>query len=90
MLNNPQATTAYPPGASAPKEIGILQRVDGVRSGLEELAGRLEGFVGRLGGGISGNVAATPSPPGLVTSLSDAEGHLRRCFEIIGQLDNAF
>lgn len=36
--------------ANMPKELGVLQRVDGVRSGLQELRGRLERFHERLEG----------------------------------------
>ena len=47
-----QMQAYHPPqNSTAPKELGIIQRVEGLAGGLEDLQSRLENFIGRCGGG---------------------------------------
>lgn len=74
-----------------PKELGALQRVDGLRTGLQELRGRLERFFDRIDGN-SGEKAANQAPvaASLSGTLSDAETELRTCLHMIDTLHDRF
>lgn len=91
------ATSGYAQAVSmqnavtAPKEIGVLQRVDGLLVGLSELKGRLQAFDARLAGnGLDASSASQTLPVGLLSTLSDAEGTLRDCLAMVGSLNDRF
>jgi hypothetical protein len=77
--------------AIAPKELGILQRVDGMRSGLQELRSRLERFFDRIdanaGNAQKGENSVAAS---LTGTLSDAENELRICLHMADSLHERF
>lgn len=84
---NHQAT----PTATAARELRIIERMNGVSSGVEELADRLESFIARLScEGLSAQNKADQPPAGIVDLISRAENNLRRCFDLIGKLNDAF
>lgn len=68
-----------------PKELGALQRVDGLRNGLKMLRSRLESFSDRLDG--NGSEAAekdiAPVSASLSGTLSEAEAELRICLQML-------
>lgn len=74
-----------------PKELGVLQRVDGMRSGLQELRARLERFFDRIDGN-AGQKAATDTDvsASLTGALSDAESELRICLQLADTLHDRF
>lgn len=78
-------------GLNAPKEIGLLQRVEGVRGGLAEIlerAANLECRISGTGPVPAGNPA--PIPNGLASSLADAENSIRAIMQALGRLNEAF
>ena len=80
----------YATNAAAPKEIGFLQRIEGLRSGLDELHDRLKTFSGRLTGGPDAKDAPVPQPLGLAGELTAAEHRLRECMVLVGSLNETF
>lgn len=76
----------------APKELGVLQRVEGLRGGLSELQGRLEAFHSRIGGTppatMPGGGSAAPSSLG--AQLSVIEEHLRVCMRMLEEINGVF
>lgn len=76
---------------NAPKELGLMQRVEGLRCGLQELRERLEGFGGRIAGHDTAK-SPTGSAPigGLPGNLLVAEENLRECMALLSQLSEAF
>lgn len=94
-LGHQNATTAMTNAAygaaTAPKEIGLLQRVEGVRGGLAEIlerAANLECRISGTGPVPAGNPA--PIPNGLASSLADAENSIRAIMQALGRLNEAF
>jgi hypothetical protein len=90
--------TSYPGGqaavgtmAGAPRELGVLERVDGISAGLSDLHEKLRHFGGRLAGDAPSNEsAASPIAPGIAGTLSMAEARLRDCHQIVDALHKAF
>lgn len=77
--------------STAPKELGYMDRLKGLSSGLDELRGRLAAFAGRMSGdGDAKDSAAAPMPPGMHPPLSSAEQNLRECLAIVGRLNDLF
>lgn len=77
--------------ALAPKELGIIQRVDGINSGLKELRQRLEIFSDRLDAtGRPGTDQTESCAIGLNGTLTDAEGELRTCLHLVNTLHDRF
>jgi hypothetical protein len=73
------------------KEIGLLTRIDGLHSGLGELRARLENFNARVLGHPTGaSNAEQPRPGNVAGVLSEAEGQLRECLSLIGQINDTF
>lgn len=73
------------------KEIGFLQRAEGLCAGLDDLQNRLALLTAKVNGtpyGEDGTSKAHPS--GLDASLSDAEQTLRQCLEAVSRLTNQF
>jgi hypothetical protein len=71
-----------------PREIGIIDRVQGLNGGISDLYGRLSSLIERVEGSGSAGAKANPLPaPGLSNVLSDAEANLRGCMELVGQLN---
>ncbi len=74
-----------------PKELGVFQRVDGMRSGLQELRQRMERFFDRIDGNAGENAAsANTVAASLNGTLSDAEGELRTCLQLADTLHDRF
>jgi hypothetical protein len=76
-----------------PRELGYIDRTQGLCVGLSTLADQLAAFAGRINGiGLAGNSAKqeAPTPTGFAASLSDAEVQLRRCFEIMKNISDDF
>lgn len=78
--------------APAPKEIGILQRIEGVNGGVSEIRMRLESFGARLRGEpeMSPNAQATTRAAGLTSAITDTENEIRACIGLLTQLSDAF
>lgn len=74
-----------------PKELGILDRAAGLRSGLQVLRLRLESFTDRLeGNGGEKSNSAAPVSASLTGTFSDAEGELRLCMQLAEALNDRF
>jgi hypothetical protein len=85
--------TIPPSYPNAPKELTILQRLDGLTGGLGELHGNLHNFMRRLG--LDQPEAAealgnAPAPHGIEMTLSFAEQHLRECMNALTRLNDRF
>lgn len=74
-----------------PKELGILQRVDGMRGGLQDLRKHLENLFDRMDGNAGEKAAnANIVAASLSGTLSDAENELRICLGLVGTLNDRF
>jgi hypothetical protein len=76
--------------ANVPKESGILQRTEGLASDLEDLQLRIENFIGRVAGDVTGKKDSAPTPAGIVGHLLLAETRLRECLVLVQKLNDAF
>ncbi len=77
--------------AGAPRELGVLERIDGISAGISDLHEKLRHFGGRLAGNPASNESAgSPIAPGIAGTLSMAEGRLRDCHQIVDALHKAF
>lgn len=86
-MTNASASSAL----NQPKEIGILQRADGLRTGLQSLRSRLESFGDRLeGNGGDKAAGAAPMSSSLSGTFADAEGELRLCLQMVDSLNDKF
>jgi len=81
---------AVPQVTAAPRELRVLERVEGIRGGLAELVSRIESFHDRLSGSGSDAAAKTPISSGLLGMISDAEESLRRAHTLIESLHGSF
>lgn len=76
---------------NTPRKIGIIDRVHGINGGLSDLYGRLISLIDRVEGNEPFGTKLSPVPSvGLAGVLSDAEGNLRGCMELINQLNAKF
>lgn len=77
---------------SAPRPLGFVERASGLANGLEGLERRLELLLARIDGTgeSSDGKAASTTPVGMSSCLSDAESHLRTCLSLIDELHNRF
>lgn len=78
LPSNIGQAAAYTSAPGQPKEIGVMQRLDGVRSGVCEIEQQLRALISSLHGTPSqpGPVACEP---GICGAISDAEaGHPRK------------
>lgn len=73
-----------------PKELGYLQRLDGVNAGLAEIEFRLGGFIDRLAGQGQAKGGDEPRASGLEATLSIAEQRIRSILQALGTLESAF
>lgn len=83
----------YPMNAQAgqPKEIGVMQRLDGIRSGVNEIEYQLRAFIASLHGTPpTAEATAAAHPPGIIGSLSDTEASIRETMNMLKQLAEAF
>jgi len=78
------------PQTDKPRELGFIQRMEGLTHGLGELQERLETFTGRLAGGLKGDTCAAPAPAGLDAILQCQETRLRECMALVAKLNEAF
>lgn len=79
----------YTTAAQTVKEVGLLQRAEGLANGLEDLAQRLESLSSRvMGCPIGGETKSASQACGLPAMLSEAEARLRKCFNILGALND--
>lgn len=78
--------------ANVPKELGILQRLEGLNGGLCDLRSRLENFSSRLGFGHPPGAAGSsaPMPSGITTQIGSAEEQMRECIAILTRLNDLF
>jgi len=88
-MNVMAAQGQYPQAATAPREIGILTRVDGIAVGLRELQAKLSGFGHRLSGEPSADEQRCGCPSGIAPALAAAEASLRDCHQIVDALHKA-
>ena len=86
-----QIESANAQALNQPKELGALQRIDGLRSGLQAMRSRLESFMDRLDGN-AGEKANGLSPVSATLSgtIGDAEGELRICLSMIDTINDRF
>lgn len=83
----------YPTSAKAQavKEIGIIDRANGLSSGLSDLREKLENFGARCGlHSPPKNADPSPIPNGIPTVLSAAENNLRECHHLLSRFNDAF
>lgn len=73
-----------------PKEIGFIQRIEGIRSGMDEIYSRLRTFSDRISG--SGNTENNPKPipAGIPGNLSECEERIRQLLTMVGTLEQSF
>jgi len=91
MNNLVQSGTQYAPTTAAPRELGVLARIDGISGSLFELYDKLTSFGSRLAGeGVKEGDSGRPIGPGISGILSAAEGRLRDCHQIVDALHKAF
>jgi hypothetical protein len=81
--------------ANNSKELGFLDRIAGIRGGLDELHERLCAFGGRVTGGNPdvprpSNGGGGPAQTGLHGELASAEERLRQCIQVLGAINQAF
>lgn len=77
---------------AAPKEIGLLQRIEGALTGIEEVRRRIEGLSGRIHG-EPGNLSSTDAAcrqSGMPAALSQIEGEIRECLNLLARLEDQF
>jgi len=76
---------------AAPRELGVLARVDGINAGLHDLHEKLQSFGSKLAGeGQKDNAPGRPMSAGIAGTLSAAETWLRDCHQIVDALHQAF
>lgn len=73
-----------------PKELGIIQRIDGLDSGLSELKAWLENLLARVNGDPTAGECGMDRPSGIPAALSSAEGRLRDCLNLSAKLNDLF
>lgn len=85
------AMNAMADAAAQPREIGIIDRVNGLAGGTTELADRIQFFVSRIHNLPPTADPKKDTPPlGLSATIAEAESQLRRCFEMLNALNDAF
>lgn len=83
--------TAYPVSTASPKEIGVMQRLDGVRSGVSEIEVQLRAFISALQGTPAPQNPNMPvSQPGITGVISDTEASIRETLSMLRQLADSF
>lgn len=85
-------TQAIAQSGNQPRELRVLERVEGLSGGIGELATRLEMFIARLQNAPTTDEtknAAMP-PQGLADNITMAEQRLRYCLELIAKINGAF
>lgn len=79
-----------PTAAAAPRELTLSERVDGLDGGLVHLGAELELLLSRVMGinlaASSVNQIKSEPTVGLLPAVDRAEGGLRRCHEIVAEL----
>lgn len=80
-----------PNQGQGPKDLGYLQRIDGLRSGLDSVEYRLRLLAERIGGVSSDpKNQAKETPVGIPANLGMAEQHLRQIFQLLDMYEAAF
>lgn len=91
MVGIGAARNTYSVEATAvPRELGLIERAEGLRSGLAELRSRLESFSDRVSGNGSEIEAMDKAAIGLPSILAQAEGELRSCLSTLSELEGKF
>lgn len=88
-----QAIGAYAQQASAqavPKELGLLQRMEGVAGGVDEIHRRLRELCARVAGVPSGEQGAPSQPVGMPATLSFCEERIRETIALLNGMERAF
>lgn len=75
---------------TAPKEIGLIQRIEGVRTGLDQVRHRLTILAERIAGENSQEKNPEPMPSGIPGNLSMAEQRIREIFALLDGFEQAF
>jgi hypothetical protein len=89
-----QASAMYQNAANAhaPRELRVLERIDGIRSGLLEINGRLSGFLSRLNNAppAPGSASDATPPIGLIGMIEQSEQAIRENIDLLIKLNDAF
>src|SRR5690242_12652981 len=71
-----------------PKELGVIQRADGIRDGIEAAVSRLEALEARMAGVPGGAGDKTQEmPAGLFGALDASEGAIRRLHAVVDRIN---
>lgn len=86
------ASRPYPDGANAsvPKEIGLLQRAEGIASGLASIENGLNDLMNRLLQGSvppETNTKVAGFPCGMPAVFEKAEEHIRSCHQQLSKIN---
>ncbi len=92
MLHSNQEIANYKNAAQAnqPRELRIMERIDGINQSVDQLAAFLEAFTGRVTGSLQGDNTDRPPSAGILDSIGRIEEGLRRAHALVRDLDNAF
>lgn len=92
--NYPYQTPTSYEGKSAdklvPKELGYIQRVEGIHAGLSALIEKMDSFTAKIGGYPPGCNASEKQESGLSGLLSVCEGLVREMHAKLDKLDSSF
>lgn len=86
---NQQVSTANY-AANQPRELRVLERLEGISGSLQELEEFLSAFTRRLTGQDIPAQTERPPSAGIFDSVGHIEEGLRNCREIVRGLDEAF
>lgn len=76
--------------AAQPKEAGFIQRIEGIRSGMDEIYSRLRTFSDRISGSGNAENNPKPIPAGIPGNLSECEERIRQLLTMVGTLEQSF
>lgn len=77
--------------AEYPRPLGYMERLAGVRNGVDELRSRIESFAGRIAcANVAGNNGQAPQRADMEGMLDETETSLRRAFEVLEALHKVF
>lgn len=76
--------------AATPKELGYIQRIEGINDGLAAIEGRLIDFAARIQGNDGHPIPGNPAGASLSDSLAAAEQRVRNILQTINGLNESF